>query len=236
MRAARRIKTADEIGVAARSARVAEDGLAAAVAELRDGTTEAGADRRHAGGDGRRRGEHVGHPGRRVGHVARPPVAAGPADRGSPIGDLVAFAAGALADGYVGEVGRTWPVGDVARRRCAVRSLECAVGQAGRGMPARRIRRATCLPRTKPRVSRCRRCRWPTGSASGSTRRWSRRDLPATSAEERLDPGTVLAVTGYVWEEGVGAVFRRDAVLVTDDGAEVLTASPSLAQAAVGIS
>ena len=28
-------------------------------------------------------------------------------------GDLVAFAAGVLADGYVGEVGRTWPVGDV---------------------------------------------------------------------------------------------------------------------------
>ena len=28
-------------------------------------------------------------------------------------GDLVAFAAGALAGGYVGEVGRTWPIGTV---------------------------------------------------------------------------------------------------------------------------
>ena len=41
-------------------------------------------------------------------------------------------------------------------------------------------------------------------------------DLPATSAEERLDPGTVLAVTGYVWEQGVGAVYHRDAVLITE--------------------
>jgi hypothetical protein len=46
----------------------------------------------------------------------------------------------------------------------------------------------------------------------------------------------VLAVTGYVWEEGVGAVFRRDAILIGDDGPEVLTASSSWdAHASVGI-
>ena len=39
-------------------------------------------------------------------------------------------------------------------------------------------------------------------------------------------PGMVLAVTGYVWQQGVGAVFTRDAVLITADGAEVLTSSP----------
>lgn len=50
--------------------------------------------------------------------------------------------------------------------------------------------------------------------------------LPATAAGERLEPGMVLAVTGYVWEEGVGAVFGREAVLITADGPEVLTASP----------
>ncbi|MGV7699665.1 M24 family metallopeptidase, partial [Mycobacterium kansasii] len=42
--------------------------------------------------------------------------------------------------------------------------------------------------------------------------------LPATAAGERLEPGMVLAVTGYVWEEGVGAVFGREAVLITADG------------------
>ena len=51
--------------------------------------------------------------------------------------------------------------------------------------------------------------------------------LRATAAEEILEPGMVLAVTGYVWEEGVGAVFGREAVLVTADGPEVLTVSPS---------
>ena len=35
-----------------------------------------------------------------------------------------------------------------------------------------------------------------------------------------------LAVTGYVWEQGVGAVFGREAVLITEDGPEVLTSSP----------
>jgi Xaa-Pro aminopeptidase len=58
--------------------------------------------------------------------------------------------------------------------------------------------------------------------------------LPRTAAEERLDPGMVLAVTGYVWEQGVGAVFARDAVLITSDGPEVLTSSPSATNAGVG--
>jgi Xaa-Pro aminopeptidase len=56
--------------------------------------------------------------------------------------------------------------------------------------------------------------------------------LPATAADERLEPGMVLAVTGYVWERGVGAVFGRQAVLITSDGPEVLTTSPN---AAVGV-
>jgi Xaa-Pro aminopeptidase len=57
--------------------------------------------------------------------------------------------------------------------------------------------------------------------------------LPATAAEERLEAGMVLAVTGYVWQEGVGAVFGREAVLITSDGPEILTSSPS-AHVAVG--
>jgi hypothetical protein len=37
----------------------------------------------------------------------------------------------------------------------------------------------------------------------------------------------VLSVIGYVWQVGIGAVFGREAVLVTSDGPEVLTSSPS---------
>ena len=52
--------------------------------------------------------------------------------------------------------------------------------------------------------------------------------LCAAGEDDRLDAGMVLAITAYVWQEGVGAVFRRDTVHVTDGGAEVLTgiASP----------
>jgi Xaa-Pro aminopeptidase len=30
-----------------------------------------------------------------------------------------------------------------------------------------------------------------------------------------------------VWQEGLGGVLRRDTVVITDDGSDVLTTSPS---------
>jgi Xaa-Pro aminopeptidase len=55
-------------------------------------------------------------------------------------------------------------------------------------------------------------------------------DSPVVSAElarsvaaTTLEAGMVLAVTGYVWQEGLGAVFTRDAVHITEDGPVVLT-------------
>jgi Xaa-Pro aminopeptidase len=59
-------------------------------------------------------------------------------------------------------------------------------------------------------------------------------ELPQTAAQERLDPGTVLAVTGYVWAQGVGAVYQRDAVLIAEGGAEVLTGSDRRATVGMG--
>ena len=236
MRAARRIKTADEIRALRGALEVAEDGLAAAVAELAPGVSEqaltgvmleamaAGGVSTSATQDGAwiTPREHSWRVGRR--------------DRRIADGDLVAFASGALANGYVGEVGRTWPVGEVEGRRRTVSGArtDCGTGSLPRVGPGRRP--ATCSPPTKPPASRCHRCRWLTASGSGFDPPVISPDLAKTSAGERLDPGTVLAVTAYVWEAGVGAVFRRDAVLITDTGAEVLTASPSPAQAAAGIS
>jgi Xaa-Pro aminopeptidase len=139
---------------------------------------------------------------------------------------LVALSAGALADGYVGEVGRTWPVGDVpgadalfrrsnelwehliaaCRPGGSAADLLSAYDAAGEPLPATPVAHGLGLGFDPPVVSA---------------------DLPSTCAEERLEPGMVLAVTGYVWEPGVGAVFSRDAVLIGDDGAEVLTSSPT---------
>lgn len=235
MKAARRTKTPDEIRALRGALGVAERGLAAAVSELAVGTTEqalngvlmeamtAGGYSTSATQDGAwiTSPDHSWRVGRRDRRIAE--------------GDLVGFAAGALADGYVGEVGRTWPVGDVpgadalfgrsndlwerlidaCRPGASAGDLLAAYDAAGEALPPIPVAHGLGLGFDPPVISP---------------------DLPQTSADERLDPGSVLAVTAYVWEAGVGAVFRRDAVLITDTGVEVLTASPSPAQAAAGIS
>jgi Xaa-Pro dipeptidase len=226
MRAARRIKSPEEVISLREAIRVAEVGLAAAVAELRPGISEktlAGVllEAMAAGGVSTPATQDAAwvtsreHPWRRA------------SDDGIVrAGDLVAFSAGVLDGGYTGEVGRTWPVGeldgasDLYRRWDALWDrlyeacqpgapaidLLTAYQAAGEELPPMPIARGLGLGFDPPVVSQ---------------------HLPATAAEERLEPGMVLAVTGYVWQSGVGAVFGREAVLITPDGPEVLTSSPS---------
>lgn len=228
MRTARRIKTPDEVAAMDTALRVAEAGVAAAVAELRPGLSEqalAGAvlEAMAAGGVSTPATQDAAwvtsreHPWRRAtgdGQVAS--------------GDLVAFAAGALADGYVGEVGRTWPAGDgdngstrklyqrsnelwerliaVCRPGAPASDLLAAYDLAGEPLPPMAVAHGLGLGFDPPVISR---------------------QLPVTAEREHLDPGMVLALTGYVWQEGVGAVLHRDTVVITDSGPELLTASPS---------
>jgi Xaa-Pro dipeptidase len=232
MRAARRIKTAEEVTALREAIRVAELGLAAAVAELRPGISEkalAGVllEAMTAGGVSTPSTQDAAwvtsreHPWRRA------------SDDGIVrAGDLVAFSSGVLDGGYTGEVGRTWPVGDVPGSTDLYRrwdalwdrlyeacqpgasaiDLLAAYQAAGEELPPMPIARGLGLGFDPPVVSQ---------------------HLPATAAEERLEAGMVLAVTGYVWQSGVGAVFGREAVLITPDGPEVLTSSP-FANVAVG--
>ncbi|MHA3020305.1 M24 family metallopeptidase [Mycobacterium sp. BMJ-28] len=232
MRAARRVKTAEEIGALRGALAVAEEGLARGVAELATGTTEqnlAGAvlQAEAAGGVSTPATQDAAwitskdHPWRR---------AAG--DGRVRDGDLVALSAGVLADGYVGEVARTVHTGESTE---AVRSLyrrrdelwdrlidACRPGKpasalldayerAGERIPAMPVAHGLGLGFDPPVVSPL---------------------LRATAESDVLEPGMVLAVTGYVWEQGVGAVFTRDAVLVGADGPEVLTKAPSYSEAA----
>jgi Xaa-Pro aminopeptidase len=228
MRAARRIKTPDEIAAMGPALRVAERGIAAAVAGLRPRLSEqtltgamleamaAGGASTPATQDGAwvTSREHPWRRARATGEVRS--------------GDLVAFAAGALADGYVAEVGRTLPAGDAAdgsarklfgrsnalhdkliaacRPRADTRELLAAYEAAGEPLPPMPVAHGLGLGFDPPVVSET---------------------LSAAGENDRLDAGMVLAITGYVWQEGVGAVFRRDTVHVTDGGPEVLTASPS---------
>jgi Xaa-Pro dipeptidase len=226
MRAARRIKTSDEIAAMDQALRIAEHGLATALGELRLGVSEqtlAGAllEAMAAGGVSTPATQDAAwvtsaeHPWRR-------------ANRQVQQGDLVAFAAGALADGYVAEVGRTWPVDasvDGATRKlfersntlyknliaacrpgASTRELLAAYDAAGEPIPPMPIAHGLGLGFDPPVVSET---------------------LLDAGEIDELEAGMVLAITGYVWREGIGAVFRRDTVLLTDGGADVLTSSPS---------
>jgi Xaa-Pro aminopeptidase len=230
LRAARRIKTVDEIAVLRGTLGVAEAALEAARAELAAGVTEqslTGAlmEAMAAGG--------VTTPATQDGAWITPKDHSwrgGTSDGRVADGDLVALSAGVLADGYVGEVARTWPVGEVpgaaalyarsnrlwenliaaCRPGAAASDLFGAYETAGEPLPVTPVAHGLGLGLDPPVISA---------------------DLPVTSAEERLEPGMVLAVTGYVWESGVGAVFSRDAVLIGDHGPEVLTSSPTWSHA-----
>lgn len=229
MRAARRIKTAEEVVALREAIAVAESGLAAAVAELHPGVREqtlAGVmmEAMAAGGVSTPSNQEFAwitspdHPWRRVNLDGR--------DGRVQDGDLVAFTSGVLAGGYMGEVGRTWPAGRVGgapalyrrwenlwakliaacRPGAAAAELLTSYQAAGEPAPPMPVARGLGMGFDPPVVSQ---------------------HLPQSAADERLEPGMVLAVTGYVWEQGVGAVFGREAVLITADGHEVLTSSPS---------
>ena len=228
LNAARRIKTRDEVAALTGALRVAEAALATTVGELRPGITErslAGVlfEAEAAGGVCTPATQDAAwvtsreESGRRSagdGHVRD--------------GDLVAVAAGVLADGYVGEVGRTWPVGDfdsgrvhklyrrseelwerlmsACRPGAVAAELLGAYEDAGEPLPQMPVAHGLGLGFDPPVVSP---------------------HLPKTAASDRLETGMVLAVTSYVWEPGLGAVFSRDAVLITDAGPQVLTEAPS---------
>jgi Xaa-Pro dipeptidase len=223
MRAARRIKTPDEVATLRGALRVAEASLAVAVGELRDGITEQALtglmlEAQAAGGvstPATQDGAWVTsreHPWRRARSDGR-----------IQTGDLVAFSAGVLADGYVGEVGRTWPVGEVDNPTLFDRwnalwdrlAAACEPGQPASGLLA-----AYADEQLPPMPV-------AHGLGLGFDPPVVTAQLRATAAEEILEPGMVLSVTGYVWQEGIGAVFGREAVLITDDGPDVLTSSPS---------
>ncbi|OBF49260.1 M24 family metallopeptidase [Mycolicibacterium monacense] len=234
MQAARRIKTPEEVQALRRALVVAEEGLAAGVAALGPGTTEkalAGAvlEAEAAGGVSTPATQDAAwvtskeHPWRR-------------ADSDGLVreGDLVALSAGVLADGYVAEVARTLCVGEptdavraLFRRRddlwdrlieacrpgMTTSGLLAAYEQAGERLPAMPVAHGLGLGFDPPVVSPA---------------------LRATAEADVLEEGMVLAVTAYVWEQGVGAVFTRDAVLITVDGAEILSTAPAYGEAVHG--
>jgi Xaa-Pro dipeptidase len=226
LQAARRVKTVEEVDAIRAAIRVAEAALAAAVAELRPGVTE----RQLAAVFMDAMAAHgVTTPAtQRVAWITSRPRR----DGAEPVraGDLVAFDAGVVAAGYVGELARTWPAGAVGGDRVGDRARSmgrradelwagllaaCQPGALGSDLLAAYETAGEGLPSTPI----------ATGLGLGFDVPVITRDLPRTAAGEELEPGMVLAVTAHVIDDGA-AVLRKEAVLVGPDGPEVLTSSP----------
>lgn len=226
LQAARRIKTPEEVDAIRASIAVAETALAAAVAELRPGVSE-----RHLAGVFMEAMAHQGVTTPSTQRVAWVTSAPGPhgrdGDRQARAEDLVAFDAGVVAGGYVGEVGRTHPARpaavDAATRDLFRRSDDLwhrLLDACQPGVPCSRLLEAYDAG----------------GHASSLPIAWGlglgfdvpvvTSDLPRTAAAERLAPGMVLAVSARVDGGGPGAVVRTDAVHITAEGPEVLTSAP----------
>jgi Xaa-Pro dipeptidase len=137
-------------------------------------------------------------------------------------GQLVVLDPGALFRGYEGGVGRTVvcpPAGPApgpdalaARCRAAVDAVvaACRPGAAGADLTAAWIATGEALP-PAPLVH---------GLGLGVEPPVVG---PGVGAGAVLAPGTVLAVTGWVAEPGIGGHLRRDLVLVTGAGPRLLT-------------
>ncbi len=226
LQAARRVKTPDEVSAIRAAVSVAETALVAAVAELRPGVTE-----RHltaAFMDAMARDGVTTPATQRAARIATIHPDGLNTDGLVQKEDLVAFDAAVVAAGYTGEVGRTWPAVPAAvdgRTKDLYRRAEEVwtglLAACRPGAPCSDLMAAYQAVGEAPPP-------FPvaTGLGLGFDVPVVSRELPRTAAEERLDPGMVLAISASVAGGGTNAVLRKEAVLITTDGAEILTSSP----------
>jgi Xaa-Pro aminopeptidase len=190
LRAARRIKTAEEVDAIRNAVAVADACLDAAEVAVRPGVSERDVTAAFMDAMASR---GVTTPSRQ--DVARID------------GDVVMLRGGVVADGYAGEAARTVPSDpacdallerliDACQPGASGTALFDAYEAAGVELPAEPVARGLGLGFDDPVIVR---------------------DLPETAAQERLDPGVVIAVTARV-----GAAVATAPVHVTPDGPEVL--------------
>jgi Xaa-Pro aminopeptidase len=142
------------------------------------------------------------------------------------VGDLVAFDAGLMADGYVGELGRTMSIGGLPPSARKLRQqwdeLWDRLLEACRdGAPASGLLDAyDASGATAPPVPVAR------GLGLGNDLPFVTGALRRTAADQKLEAGMVVALTAYVWEQGVGGIYGQEPVVITEDGPELLSSAP----------
>ncbi len=223
LRRARRVKTPEEVDAIRASVRIAERSLAEAETALVPGVTE-----RQLTGVFMEAMASFGVTTPATQDVAWITSREQPwrrASRDAPVesGDLVAFEAGVILGGYVGELGRTHLVGrDVAVDRQLSQGWDelwdrllaaCRIGAplsdlldaylaAGIPFPPMPVARGLGLGYDLPLVTAV---------------------LPRTAGEQLIEAGMVLALTAYIWKEGIGAVYGQEPVVITETGPELLS-------------
>jgi Xaa-Pro dipeptidase len=226
LRRARRVKTPEEVDAIRASVGIAEGALSEAVAALAPGVTE-----RQLTGVFMEAMATAGvttPASQDVAWITSPEHPWRRASRDAPVGpgDLVAFEAGVILGGYVGELGRTYSVeGDVASDRelfqrwdqlwdrllaacrpgAPLTVLLDAYDAAGVPSPPTPVARGLGLGFDLPLVTHT---------------------LPHTAAEQHLEVGMVLALTASVWQEGAGAVYGQEPLVITATGPELLSTNP----------
>ena len=219
----RSVKTADELACLHTAAAAAEAGLAAVVAALVPGVSERELTGVHAGALAR-----LGLPAPPVEGAACFTEAEGPvgrrrlaSDRRAEPGQLAVLSGGALYAGYEVTLSRTWLVGE---------------GPASR---AQRELAARARALLGARVDACRSgavdqaLLGPRADAAGEPVAWGvglGMEEPllgaGLGAGRSLRAGSTLVVQAWESETGVGGALESDAVLVTDDGGQLLTRFP----------
>jgi Xaa-Pro dipeptidase len=232
LRRARSVKSSEEVDAIRAAVRIAEVSLARAEGALEPGITERQLtgifmEAMAAAGVTTPASQDVAwitsrqHPWRRATRDVR-----------AEPGDLVAFEAGVVRAGYVGEVGRTRPVGsDVVIDPALCRSRDdlwerlleaCRPGAPLRGLLD--AYDASGIPPPPMPVAR--------GLGLGFDLPLVTHALPRAAAGQHFEPGMVLALTAYVWKEDRGAVYGQEPVLVTATGPELLSTTPFAKQGA----
>ena len=223
---ARRAKTPGEVDAIRASVAVAEGALADAAAAIAPGVTERQLtaifmESMAAAGVTTPSGQDVAWITSREEPWRR-------ASRDTPLelGDLVAFEAGVVRDGYAGEVGRTYAAGDGAPIDAGLtqqfdqlweRLLDaCRPGAPQGGLLDAYT--AGGLPVPPMPVAR--------GLGLGYDLPLVTAALPDTVRHQAFEEGMVFALTGFVWAHGIGAVYGEEPVHVTAGGPELLSSNP----------
>lgn len=227
IRAASAVKFPDEVETIRDAARIVDMGIAAAVAACRAGVRELDVAAEASAAMLYNGAEFINHMTVRSG-----PHATGnhpfPTGRKLESGDCVQIDIGCVVGGYVSDTNRTKVVGapSPAQRELldvGQRMLEAGIDAVKPGVPASAIWQAAV--EVADRAGMRQRVIIPfVGHGIGL----GLHELPfiTESADTMLEEGMVLAIEPGVYADGIGCSRPEDMVLVTADGAELLTHYP----------